>query len=160
MSAGALSDDSSTGTRFDDADRHIIERLQADGRVAFAALATDLGLREEDVTARVDALLGAGVIRIVAVTDPLQLGYHRQAMLGVVTDETARAVGEAISLIDEVIYLARTSGEFDLLAEVVGRSDVELLELVTRIRRLPGVQRIHTFLYQELVKETYEYGTA
>ena len=140
-------------------DRRIIERLQADGRVPYAEIAQAIGIEEEDVRARAHRLSEAGVIDVVAVTDPLQLGYPRQAMLGVVVAGPSAPVGDLLAAIEEVIYLARTTGDFDLFAEVVGTSDVHLLELVTRIRRLPGVTRIHTFLYQELVKETYTYGT-
>jgi Lrp/AsnC family transcriptional regulator for asnA, asnC and gidA len=140
-------------------DRRIIERLQADGRVSFAEIARAIGVEEADVRARADRLREAGVIDVVAVTDPLKLGYPRQAMLGLVVDGPSEPVGDLLAAIEEVIYLARTEGGFDLFAEVVGTSDVHLLELVTRIRHLPGVTRIHTFLYQELVKETYTYGT-
>jgi Lrp/AsnC family transcriptional regulator for asnA, asnC and gidA len=140
-------------------DRQIVERLQADGRVPFAEVAEALALQEAEVHARAERLREIGVIDVVAVTDPLQLGYPRQAMLGVVVDGPSEPVGDLLAAIEEVIYLARTDGGFDLLAEVVGTSDVHLLELVTRIRRLPSVTRIHTFLYQELIKETYTYGT-
>ncbi|MBV9830159.1 MAG: Lrp/AsnC ligand binding domain-containing protein [Marmoricola sp.] len=92
------------------------------------------------------------------MTDPMQLGYPRMAMLGIVTDGPAAPVGEAIAGIEEVIYEARTTGGFDLIVELVGTSDAHLLELVTRIRQLPGVTHIDTFLYQELVKATYAYG--
>ena len=158
MSPGGLRR-SRTPASLDLTDRRIVERLQADGRVSFAAVAQELGLGEPEVEQRAERLREAGVIDVVAVTDPLQLGYPRQAMLGVVVDGPSEPVGDLLAAIDEVIYLASTTGGFDLFAEVVGTSDVHLLELVTRIRRLPGVTRIHTFLYQELVKETYTYGT-
>jgi Lrp/AsnC family transcriptional regulator for asnA, asnC and gidA len=144
--------------RLDDVDRAIIEQLQTDGRAPFGSVAARVGTSEDDVGARVEALLSEGVIDIVAVTDPLQLGYPRQAMLGILTDAPSQPIGEEVARIEEVIYQARTTGGFDLLVEVVGTSDAHLLELVTRIRRIPGVTRIHTFLYQELVKETYAYG--
>jgi Lrp/AsnC family transcriptional regulator for asnA, asnC and gidA len=52
-----------------------------------------------------------------------------------------------------------TAGGFDILVEVVGESDAHLLELVTaRIRPIPGVASIHTFLYLELEKQTYNWG--
>jgi Lrp/AsnC family transcriptional regulator for asnA, asnC and gidA len=140
-------------------DRRLIERLQDDGRVPFAEIARAIGVDEAEIQARAERLREAGVIDVVAVTDPLRLGYPRQAMLGVVVEGPSAPVGDLLAEIEEVIYLARTTGGFDLFAEVVGTSDVHLLELVTRIRRLPGVTRIHTFLYQELVKETYTYGT-
>ena len=78
------------------------------------------------------------MIDVVAVTDPQQLGFPRNAMLGIEVDGDAKPVAEAIGDIEEVVYLALTEGGFDLMAEVVGTSDAHLLELVTRIRPIPG----------------------
>jgi Lrp/AsnC family transcriptional regulator for asnA, asnC and gidA len=159
LSAFPLSHES-TARRLDQLDRQIIDHLQHDGRTPFVVIAADLGIEEDDVSSRVERLRSTGVIDIVAVTDPLQLGYPRNAMLGIEVDGEAKPVAESLALIEEVVYLALTEGGFDLMAEVVGTSDAHLLELVTRIRPIPGVKRVHTFLYQELVKETYAYGTA
>ena len=160
LSAFPLSHEPTT-QHLDHADRRIIEHLQHDGRVPFTTIAADLGIDEDDVRSRVEELRSAGVISIVAVTDPLQLGYPRNAMLGIEVDGEVKPAAEALGRIEEIIYLALTEGDgFDLLAEVVGTSDAHLLELATRIRSLPGVRRIHTFLYEELIKETYAYGTA
>ncbi len=159
LSAFPLSHQQDTAP-LDRADRGIIEHLQHDGRMPFATIAADLGIGPDEVEARVEELRSAGVIDIVAVTDPLQLGFPRNAMLGIEVDGAVKPLAEAIARIEEVVYLAITEGRFVLLAEVVGTSDAHLLELVTRIRPLPGVKRIHPFLYQELVKETYAYGTA
>ena len=159
MSAFPLSHEQTTSL-LDRTNRRIIEHLQHDGRVPFTTIAADLGVEPAEVESRIAELRSAGVIDVVAVTDPLQLGYPRNAMLGIEVDGAVKPVAEALEQIEEVVYLALTDGGFDLLAEVVGTSDAHLLELVTRIRPLPGVKRIHTFLYQELVKETYAYGTA
>jgi Lrp/AsnC family transcriptional regulator, regulator for asnA, asnC and gidA len=139
--------------------KSIIEQLQQDGRRSHAAIAESLGLSEDAVRHRVTQLIDAGVMQIVAVTDPLQLGFARQAMLGVIVEGDRKPVAEAIAAIEEVDYVVITAGGFDILAEVVGQSDAHLLELVTsRIRPIPGVVSIHTFLYLELQKQTYTWG--
>jgi Lrp/AsnC family transcriptional regulator for asnA, asnC and gidA len=80
-------------------------------------------------------------------------------MLGVIVEGELKPVAEAIAAISEVDYVVITAGGFDILAEVVGESDAHLLELVTsRIRPIPGVVTIHTFLYLELEKQTYTWG--
>ncbi len=158
MSAARLPGRPDPERRLDAVDRAIIEVLQVDGRLPFGTVAETAETTEDDVVRRVGTLMAEGVIEIVAVTDPMQLGYPRMAMLGIVTDGPAQPVGEAIASIEEVIYEARTSGGFDLMVELVGTSDAHLLELVTQIRQLPGVKHIETFRYQELVKETYAYG--
>jgi Lrp/AsnC family transcriptional regulator for asnA, asnC and gidA len=143
----------------DPASKAIIEQLQQDGRRSYATIAESLGLSEDAVGSRVTQLIDAGVMQIVAVTNPLQLGFARQAMVGVIVEGDLKTAAQAIAAIEEVDYVVITAGGFDILAEVVGQSDAHLLELVTaRIRPIPGVVSIHTFLYLELEKQTYTWG--
>jgi Lrp/AsnC family transcriptional regulator for asnA, asnC and gidA len=143
----------------DAASKAIIELLQQDGRRSYEDIGVAVGLTETAVRHRVSQLIDAGVMQIVAVTDPLQLGFARQAMVGVIVEGELKPVAEALAAIEEVDYVVITAGGFDILAEVVGQSDAHLLELVTsRIRPIPGVVSIHTFLYLELQKQTYTWG--
>jgi len=146
-------------TVLDPVSKAIIEQLQQDGRRSYATIGESVGRSEEAVRHRVTQLIDAGVMQIVAVTDPMQLGFARQAMLGVIVEGELKPVAEALAAIEEVDYVVITAGGFDILAEVVGQSDAHLLELVTsRIRPIPGVISIHTFLYLELQKQTYSWG--
>lgn len=145
----------------DPASKAIIGLLQRDARRPYAEIAEQLGLEEDDVAERVRRLVDAGVVQLTAVTDPLQLGFARQAMLGVnVEPDAVKAVARAVGEVPEVCYVVITSGSFELLVEVIGDSDAHLLEVVTtRIKPLPGVTAIHTFLYLELQKQSYTWGT-
>lgn len=143
----------------DPLDLAIVARLQVDGRAPYASIATQLDVTAEHVEQRVVALMDAGLFEIVAVTDPMHVGFSRQALLGIEVDGPVSAVVTAISHLEEVIYLVRVSTRIDLLAEVVGSSDARLLELVAQIRRVPGVRRIHTALLSEVVKESYAFGS-
>ncbi|WP_270889899.1 Lrp/AsnC family transcriptional regulator [Pedococcus sp. 5OH_020] len=146
--------------RLDDVSKAIIEQLQEDGRQSYATIAKRVGLSEAAVRQRVQRLLDSGVMQIVAVTDPLQVGFHRQAMIGIRVDGDLTPVGEALTEMREVDYVVTTAGSFDLLAEVVCEDDDELLELLTkRIRTLPGVQTTETFVYLKLNKQHYNWGT-
>jgi Lrp/AsnC family transcriptional regulator for asnA, asnC and gidA len=147
-------------TSIDAVSKAIITQLQQDGRRSYASIAETVGISEDAVVKRVKHLEDTGVMQITAVTDPLQLGFARQAMLGViVVDGQRKSVAQALGDIQEVDYVVITAGGFDILAEVVGESDAHLLELVTaRIRPIPGIVSIHTFLYLELQKQTYTWG--
>ena len=146
--------------KIDEVSKRIIEMLQVDGRRSFASIAEELNIDEESVAQRVQALTDAEVIQITAVSDPLQLGFARQAMLGITVGKgLEKKVAERLAEVPEIVYIVITAGGFDILAEVVGTSDAHLLELVTSIiKPTPGVQTIHTFLYQELQKQTYTWG--
>lgn len=143
----------------DSVSRAIIEQLQSDGRRSYASIGTAVGLSEAAVRQRVQKLIDSGVMQIVAVTDPIQVGMARQAMIAISVSGAVEAVAEELSKIDEVDYIVITAGSFDLMAEVVVEDDDRLLELVSgRIRSIPGVLRTETFLYLKLVKQTYNWG--
>src|SRR5689334_19169616 len=144
----------------DDVGKAIVEQLQQDGRRSYATIARAVGLSEAAVRQRVGRLQGAGVIQVVAVTDPLQLGFRRQAMVGIRVDGDVRAVADALAELPEVDYVVITPGRFDVLVEAVCEDDDHLLELVgRRIRALPGVRSTETFVYMKLRKQHYNWGT-
>lgn len=139
--------------------RALIEMLQRDGRQSYASMALAVGISEASVRQRVQRLLDAQVIQIVAVTDPTQVGFARQAMIGVRVSGDPSAPAADLEAIPEVEYLASTAGSFDLLAEVVCEDDDHLLDLIGRIRRLPGVTSTESFLYLRLHRQRYDWGT-
>jgi Lrp/AsnC family transcriptional regulator for asnA, asnC and gidA len=143
----------------DDVSKAIIEQLQEDGRRPYASIGKAVGLSEAAVRQRVQKLVDTGVMQIVAVTDPTQIGFARQAMIAVTVTGDVEAVADELAKIAEVDYLVVTAGSFDLIAEVVVEDDEHLLSLVnTRIRAIAGVARTETFLYLKLVKQTYNWG--
>jgi Lrp/AsnC family transcriptional regulator for asnA, asnC and gidA len=143
----------------DDVSKAIIVQLQEDGRRSYATIATAVGLSEAAVRQRVQRLLKAGVIQIVAVTDPLQLGFPRQAMIGVRIEGDIETVAVQLESFPEVDYLVVTAGSFDILIETVCENDDHLLELLNRLRALPSVRSTETFVYLKLRKQTYTWGT-
>lgn len=150
----------SKAVALDDVSKGIIEQLQEDGRRSYAEIGKAVGLSEAAVRQRVQKLTDAGVMQVVAVTDPMQLGFYRQAMIGIrVTGDTTR-VAEALGSIPAVDYVVLTAGSFDILAEVVCESDEDLIELLNhRIRAIDGVASTETFVYLKLQKQFYNWGT-
>jgi Lrp/AsnC family transcriptional regulator for asnA, asnC and gidA len=143
----------------DDVSRAIIEQLQADGRRSYASIGQAVGLSEAAVRQRVQKLVDSGVMQIVAVTDPMQIGFARQAMVALSVSGDVEAIANDLAKIDEVVYIVVTAGSIDLLVEVVVEDDDHLLRLVNgRIRAIDGVERTETFLYLKLVKQTYNWG--
>ena len=138
----------------------IIEQLQQDGRRSYASIAKVVGLSEAAVRQRVQRLLDTGVVQIVAVTDPLQVGFERQALIGINIQGDVTAVADALAEIPEVDYVVITAGSFDLIAEVVCEDDDHLFDLLSsRIRIIDGVTGTETFVYLKLRKQLYNWGT-
>ena len=144
----------------DDTSKAIIEQLQADGRRSYAEIGRGIGLSEAAVRQRVQRLTDSGAMQIVAVTDPLQLGFARQAMIGIKVSGDIGVVADALAELPSVSYVVMTAGSFDLLVEVVCTSDDELLGILNDdIRGLAGVAFTETFVYLKLHKQLYDWGT-
>jgi Lrp/AsnC family transcriptional regulator for asnA, asnC and gidA len=143
----------------DDLSKRIIEQLQQDGRRSYAAIGKVVGLSEAAVRQRVQRLIDVGAMQIVAVTDPLTLGFQRQTMVGVRCAGDLEVVAEHLADMEEIDYVVITAGSFDLLVEVVCENDDQLLEILGRVRSIPSVTATETFVYLKLCKQTYSWGT-
>jgi len=144
----------------DDVNKRIIEQLQQDGRMSYAALAKVVGLSEAAVRQRVQRLLDSGVMQIVAVTDPLTLGFARQVMVGIKVEGDMRPVAKALADLPEIDYVVICAGAYDLLVELICTDDDHLLTLLNdKIRAISGVTQTETFVYLKLAKQTYAWGT-
>lgn len=155
-------DQSRPGAAFqlDELSKQIIEKLQDDGRRSYASIGKAVGLSEAAVRQRVQRMVDAGVMQIVAVTDPMQLGFARQAMIGIRCTGDTTKVAEKLAAIDSVDYVVLTAGSFDVIAEVVCADDDGLLDLLnTQIRALPGVISTEALVYLKRVKQQYNWGT-
>ncbi len=146
--------------QLDTVSKAIIEQLQSDGRRSYAEIGKAVGLSEAAVRQRVQKLTDSGVMQVVAVTDPMQLGFFRQAMIGIRVTGDTTSVADRVGRIDAVDYLVLTAGSFDLLAEIVCENDEDLIDVLNKeIRSIPGVHSTETFVYLKLQKQFYNWGT-
>jgi Lrp/AsnC family transcriptional regulator, regulator for asnA, asnC and gidA len=144
--------------RVDELDRKIIEALQENGRESFRRIAARLGVSEGTIRARYARLTSEGILQVVAVTNPLGLGFD-QALVGLKTSGAPGDIADEIARWPEADYVVVTAGQFDLVVEVVAADRHELLELTNRMRALPGVATTETFFYLEMWKQLYDWGT-
>ena len=145
--------------RLDAISKQIIEQLQQDGRRSYASIGLAVGLSEAAVRQRVKTLVETGVMQIVAVTDPLMLGFRRQTMIGIKCEGDVERVADHLATMEEIDYVVITAGSFDLLIEVVCEDDDQLLEILKKVRSDPAVTSTETFVYLKLRKQTYSWGT-
>jgi Lrp/AsnC family transcriptional regulator for asnA, asnC and gidA len=144
----------------DDISQAIIEQLRQNGRRPYAGIGQAVGLSEAAVRQRVQRLIEAGVMQIVAVTDPVQLGFALQAMIGIRADGDLAEVAERIGQLSEVDSVIITAGSFDVLAAVVCEDEAHLLSVITEgLRSIPGVRTTEAFVYLKLAKQPRTGGT-
>ncbi|RPI89699.1 MAG: Lrp/AsnC family transcriptional regulator [Chloroflexi bacterium] len=141
----------------DEIDRQIIAALQKDGRVAFAQIAEKLNVSPGMVRLRYNRLVEEGYLKVVAITNPLRMGFATMAMIGIRADGSKLLeVAEKISKLDEVIYMIISSGRFDIFAEVVCRNHEDLLRFITeKLSTIDGVRESESFMHLKIIKEVY-----
>jgi Lrp/AsnC family transcriptional regulator for asnA, asnC and gidA len=141
----------------DEIDLQIIQSLRKDGRVAFAQIAEQLNVSPGMIRIRYNRLVEEGYLKVVAITNPLRMGYKTMAMIGIrVEGSKLLEAAEKISKLDEVIYLVVSSGRFDLFAEVVCRDHEDLLRFITeKLSTIDGVRDSESFIHLKIVKEVY-----
>ena len=142
----------------DEIDKSIIRHLQEDGRMSYADLGPAVGLSAAAARQRVLALLEAGAMQIVAVTDPIKMGFAVQAMVGFRVNGDLEAIAAEIGQLPEVDYLVITTGRFDLLAEIVAENNDHFLQVLSSIRSMPAVEASEAFTYLRLEKQSYDWG--
>lgn len=142
----------------DDKDLQIIAALQLNGRASFADLADGIDLSQAAIRLRVNRLLESGVVEIVAITDPLQIGFTVQAMLGLTVTGKIEEISDEIGSREYAVYVVVTAGRFDLLVEVLCADNDHLLEVINDLRALDGVASVETHTYLRLTKQTYAWG--
>lgn len=142
----------------DDIDRALIRELQVDGRMSYAKLAPHVGLSQAAVRQRVQRLIDGGIIQVLAVTDPLALGFKVMVLIGVGVDGDAAAAAKAAAAMAEVDYCVRTAGRWDMILEAVCPDMGDLRELLDTVRSIPGVRSAEALTYLDMVKQTYAWG--
>ena len=151
--------DRAKASQLDDVSKEILEQLQHDGRKPYSEIAKIVGLSEAAVRQRMQKMTESGIMQVVAVTDPLQLGFYRQAMIGIRCTGDMTAIADALAAMPECDYVVMSAGSFDILVEVVVENDQDLIDVLnTKIRSLPGVIATETFVYLKLHKQFYNWG--
>jgi Lrp/AsnC family transcriptional regulator for asnA, asnC and gidA len=118
----------------DKLNREIVGMLQSDGRMAFSEIAKSLSVSEGTIRNRVNSMKQAGMLRIVAIADPVAAEYKSDAMLGikVAAGHTVQALSERLAASPDVVYILWVSGRYDLLVEVVSNDRNGFLDFLDK----------------------------
>lgn len=143
--------------KVDDVDLQIIRVLNDDGRTPFAQIAKRLGVSTGMIRQRYHRLVEDGVLQIVAVTNPLLMGFATMAQIGIKADvNRLEEIADEIALFEEVTYLVLLTGSYDLYVEVVCRDKTHLLNFLSKkLHAVEGIKEAETFMYLRIVKENY-----
>jgi Lrp/AsnC family transcriptional regulator for asnA, asnC and gidA len=146
----------------DDLDREIISFLQYDGRMPFTKIAHELDTTEATVRRRVKQLTDSGMMQIVAIVEPHDMGWEEAAMIGIsVKANLISSVADEIAKLPEVAYLFQAAGGFDLIAEVFCKDREHYVSFLNnKLQQIPGVERTQSFMILKMHKLSYRWGEA
>ncbi len=149
--------ENNSSTSIDATDLQIIKILNSDGRTPFSQIAQKLGVSTGMIRQRYHRLVEEGVLQVVAVTNPLLMGFTTMAQIGVKVDVgRLKEIADQIAAFEEVIYLVLVTGSYDLHIEIVCRDKSHLLDfLTTKLHTVEGIKDSETFICMEIAKEVY-----
>jgi len=144
-------------SKIDEFDLQIIKILNEDGRTPFSQIAQRLSVSTGMIRQRYQRLVQDGVLQVVAVTNPLLMGFTIMAQIGVKVDVgRLQEIADQIASFEEVIYLVLLTGSYDLHIEIVCRDKAHLLEFLTnKLYSVEGIKDTETFICMRIAKEVY-----
>jgi Lrp/AsnC family transcriptional regulator for asnA, asnC and gidA len=143
----------------DELDAAIVALLQEDGRRPYGELGEAVGLSEAATRQRVNRLRESGLMRIVAVTDPVALGRGVVATIGLRVSGDTREAAARLARIPEIEYVVATAGRFDVIVELVCATEEELLGVLNDdIRSIPEVRELEVFMHLRTEKNVFAWG--
>jgi Lrp/AsnC family transcriptional regulator for asnA, asnC and gidA len=143
---------------FDRLDIQIMNLLQSDGRMPFVKIAERLGVSDTTVRTRVQRLTGRFGMKFVVDVDPNSLGL---VYLNMALRVQGPSLGKAVQRLanqQQVVFLARTTGGYDLMAEVICRDNDDLMNMLDDVRAIPGITHIDTFTVLRVEKEDFRFS--
>ncbi len=146
----------------DQTDCKIIELLQDDGRMPNTMIAKKLKVSEATVRSRLSRLIKEEYIQIVAVSNPLKLGFDIVGMLKIDVDvKKIEVVSKELIKIEQIWYIAHTTGSSDIYAEFNAKSIDELNQFISeKIHKIDGIKKTETSLVLKYIKRRYDWKTA
>lgn len=131
----------------DECDRSIVRLLQEDGRASNASIARTIGASEPTVRKRIERLVADQIIKVTAVVNPANSGYNVDILMGIrVKPGLALQVGGQLGKFERVLYLGYTTGRYDIIANLLFRSDEELFEFFSdTISKISGILTTESF---------------
>lgn len=148
--------------KLDQVDCEMIRLLQKDGRIPNTEIAKALGISESTVRVRLNRLIDNEYIQIVAVSNPLKLGFEVVGILRINVDvKKVEKVKRELSKLKPIWFIVQTTGGSEIHTEFVTESIEELNDLLyEKIYKIDGVVHTETSLILKYIKRRYDWGSA
>ncbi|QQE80170.1 Lrp/AsnC family transcriptional regulator [Alicyclobacillus sp. SO9] len=143
--------------QIDELDLKIISHLQEDGRRSFREIADDVGVAERTVRLRVAQLREHNVLQIVGVVNPIKAGLQFVTIIQLsILGPQLEACIQALQKAPQIRFITLTSGEYQLLIQVVTKSHRHFLEVESNIlRQIDGIRKMNVIVEMDVLKNEF-----
>ena len=145
--------------KLDELDLQIIQFLQNDGRVTFKEIAQSTGVAERTVRLRVMNLRDNNILQIIGVVNPISVGLKLIAMIQIAVEQNQiKLCIESLESLDEVRFIALTSGEYQLLIEVIAADHEEFGDFIeNKLNCIPGIKKVNVTMELKIIKNHFNF---
>ncbi|MDQ0252934.1 Lrp/AsnC family transcriptional regulator for asnA, asnC and gidA [Evansella vedderi] len=146
-------------TGIDDIDLQIISHLQKDGRKTFKDIANEIGVAERTIRTRVANLRENGTLQIVGIVNPIKVGLKLMAIIHLSVEQyKLDTCVEQLHALDEVRFIAMTSGKYELMIEVCTRSHEELGDFLSdKLQKVEGIRERDVVMELKILKNEFRF---
>jgi Lrp/AsnC family transcriptional regulator for asnA, asnC and gidA len=146
----------------DSVDCQMIQLLQKDGRISNTEIAKRIGISEATVRTRLNRLIEEEFIQIVAVSNPIKLGFDIVGNIRIhVEIKKMDKIIKELKKLKPLWFIVQTTGGTGIDTEFVVKSLDELNELIfENINKIDGIIKTETSLFLKYIKRQYDWGTA
>jgi DNA-binding Lrp family transcriptional regulator len=130
----------------DETDKKILKILKDDGRAGYVEIGNQVGLSEGAVRKRIKTLTDEGVIKKFTVKIGVAEGAQAITLLSTNPAYPTQEVSKRIQAIPNVETIYEVTGEYDIVAVIVGMNVVEVNECIEKIRTVEGLMKTNTMI--------------
>lgn len=142
-------------SQLDEFDKKLISLLRMDGRMSFTDIAQKLNVAISTVRNRYNKLVEDKVLYIMGWVDPMMSEYnsYNRVTIEVVPSNLIESVADELMNVEEISFLAITSGEADIEINLMCKNNDHLLDVMkNKILPVKGVHRTNSAVYYEVRK--------
>ncbi len=143
----------------DEVDKKILNVLQKNDKISYRELSEKLELAASTIHNRVAKMIEEEIIKqFGAIVDPGKIGYNTVAIIGLSVDPVKmNEIAEIISSYDETQLVAISSGDHDIIAQIIAKDEKSLWNFINiKIKTINGIKpHIHVSNFLDIFKSTH-----
>ncbi|WP_316819854.1 Lrp/AsnC family transcriptional regulator [Pedobacter gandavensis] len=134
----------------DEFDVQILKQLEKDGRMAYSAIASTLGVSNTMVHQRVSRLIEQGILAgIKPVLDEKRIGYDWGAFTGISLekDSDSNRIIEELKKIPEVTECYYITGIYTLYIKIIAKNHEHMRKILyEKVDSIPGISKTDSII--------------